>query len=467
MVRAGRLAGLAEIAAFAAAAAVGGFLAIQLAYRVSPLAPLIVAASLVAAFLISRRPITGVYLGIGLIPLEVLPLPLGTVATLSPAEFAFALTGFLWGMKRLALGQLPYVPSPLGKPLLVLLLALVPGLAVAQDSLPALKILIMWSFFFLLYQLVVAEAGHRELRNILYALAGAGAVIGAVAMVGATGAEQEVSASAATNRAAGTFAHPNNLATFLAMSLPASLALALRGPASARPAMLISFGLATAGLVASLSRGGLLAAAGALIVMVAWRPFRRIALALALVVLVVAVANPNPLGDSQALDPVAQRVESVSNAGRSDPRIGLWRELPKLLGENWQFGVGANNFGLVAPRYGLVERSTLEQFDHAHNIPLTIFAELGVLGLIGVAWLAIALVGVVWRALHQARAESQAIAFAAAGALFAVAIQGLVDYTLRSNALAAVVLTLMAVSVVLSRESTRAGGAGDGLQPSA
>lgn len=461
----------AELLAYAAAGAAATGTAIELAYRTQPLLPLAGAGAVAATALALARPVWGVYLAIGLIPLEVLPLPIGTVATLSPAEAAFVLTGIAWALRRLARGELPYSPSPLGKPLVLLLVAIVPGLAVALDPLPVLKVLLMWGSFLLLYQLLISEASPGDVRNILIAIGLSAAVIGAVTVIGASTVQPELvgEGTEATGRAVGTFAHPNILATFLGVGLVASLAMVLRGPTAMRPLMLGACLLTTFGLVLSLSRGGFFAVAGALLVMLAWASFRRAALIGLVVIGVLFAIDENPLGGVQEVDVVTQRVASVSEAAGTDPRIEIWQTTPQIIADHPLVGIGAGSFPEVAPRYGLIGPSTGDPYEHAHNIALTVTAELGILGLAGLAWLALAVASVAWRALRRPAPEAErALAFALVAGVVGVAVQGMVDYTVRSNVLGAVIMCLLAGIVVLATRApaSSASPAGDSVPSS-
>ena len=57
------------------------------------------------------------------------------------------------------------------------------------------------------------------------------------------------------------------------------------------------------------------------------------------------------------------------------------------------------------------------------------------------------------RACRRTQGWARAYAFGLTAALVAIAVQGLVDYTVRSNVVAMLVLTLAAAAVVLSRVS--------------
>src|SRR5215204_1107182 len=107
-----------------------GIAFVQVSYRTQPVVPLIGAGALGAGFLALWRPMWVLYLAIAAIPLELFSLRFGSFG-LSPSEALFLLTGFAWAVKRLAAGEAPWSPNPLGKPYALLLLAAVPGIAIS------------------------------------------------------------------------------------------------------------------------------------------------------------------------------------------------------------------------------------------------------------------------------------------------------------------------------------------------
>jgi putative inorganic carbon (hco3(-)) transporter len=442
-----------ELIAFGAAGALAGVVLIELAYRIGPFSPLVAVGGLCIAWLAVTRPILAVYSAIVLVPLEVTPLPLGKVATLSPTEAAFIVAGLGWAVRRLLSGRLPYVRTPLGAPLVLLVLAVLASYSSAPAALPVTKIVVMWSMLLLVYWLIADEGTPGSVRGILIALGIAGAVVGMIALVNSGGVEQQLSNAGETarGRAIGSFTQPNILAAFLALSLPGTIVLAIYGRGWIQPAMAAALVPICAGMALSLSRGGLLAAAGAVAVLVSWRPFRRLAIAFALVFILLAAVNANPLGSVQQVDTVTQRVESVQYAPRIDPRITIWTTTPHIVEDHPWFGVGAGSFAEVATTYGLTDPGTALPFDHAHNVPLTIAAELGLFGLAAFVWLVVQLTRVVIRALRRTHGDERALAVAVTAALVGLALQGAVDYTQRSNVLAGLMICLFASAVILSR----------------
>jgi len=427
----------------------------ELAYLTQPIVPLALAGALAMAVLAVARPMLSLYAAIALAPLELLSFSLGP-ASVSPAEGLLALTGLGWAVSRLLRGQAPFAPSPLGKPLTLLVLALVPGIAIAPEPAAVIKVLVMWGSFLVLYEMIVIEGNPETVRNLMFVLGLSAAVVGVIAIVksGGTAPQLKGLGDTATGRAQGSFGHPNTLATFEALALPGALALGLRGPPKIRPAALVSFAVIFAGLALSLSRGGFLAVVGALGMMLAWTPFRRTVIVAAVISVAVAATGSNVLGDTQQVQVVSQRFQSITySAGGVDPRFVVWRITPRIIADHPVFGIGENAFPRIAQRYGLLGPDSLSTFEHAHNIALTITVELGFVGLAVLVWLVVALIGVIVRGLRRVAPEHRGMLLAVAAAFVAIALQGMVDYTLRSNVIVAAIFVLAGCAVVLGREA--------------
>jgi O-antigen ligase len=429
--------------------------AMALAHSTSPILPVALLAVCAALVVAAARPMTALYLGIAAISLQQFTLPLGA-ATVSPAEALFVVAGLSWALRRLADGQTPWVPSPLGKPLLAVLLVMIPGLLFAEDTAAILKALIMLTAFVLLYQMVVAEATPRQIRVMLFVLAVTGAAVGLLALAQSAGAapsEVRELGDVTSGRVSGPFNHPNGLGQFEALALPAAIALALHGTLTFRGGALLTLPPILAGLTLSLSRGGILAAAGALLVMLPWRRFRWTAAVAILLCGALLVGVGSSLSQVSRLDNVLKRVSSVEySAGGADPRFEGWRASVEMIGDHPILGVGVNQFPNVSSRYGLSD-PTVEDFrwHHAHNTALTLTAELGLVGLAVLLWLAFVVVTTLVRAVRRTRGPDRALAVAIAGAIAASTIQGMVDYSLASNVSRALLLALVAGAVVLAR----------------
>jgi O-antigen ligase len=443
------------------AAALGGGLTAAVAYATSPVIPLAVVGALAVAALAAAMPLRLLYLAILLIPFKLYDVDLGN-GGLSLPEGLFVLSGVGWAARRMIGGHLPFTPSPLGKPYALVLLSIVPGLVFVDQPVAVVKMLVMWTAFVLVFEMIVTDAEPETVRTILLTLAVSAAVVGLKAALD-PGTDQPQRllgiGQVAEGRPGGSFEDPNILATFEALGLPAAVAFALGRNVLLRVVGSVSFVLILAGLVLSLSRGGFLAAAGALLVMLAWRPVRYAALAALAVVLVLQVGSGSLSGEVQQTSVVQGRIESVSYAAAGgDPRFAIWRATPEIVYEHPFFGIGANQYPVVSPRYGLFAEDLGGSYQHAHDIPLTVAAELGLLGLAAMLWATLALARVLVAAYRRQTSFYRGLALAVAAAFTGLALQGIVDYTLSSNTVAAMMFVLAGCAVVLS---VRPGGAAD------
>jgi O-antigen ligase len=437
--------------------------ALVLAYLTNPLAPVVALAAAGGAVLAVWRPVAALHVAVAAIPLELLSVQIGAAA-LTPAEAMFALCGLTWAARRVATGAPFTVPSPLNAPLLIGFIPLLVGSLLAEDGLAAQKIAFMWGSFALIYVMLCADATTRTVRTLLATLVASAVAVAAVAIISLGGREPElVSAGAiAVGRATGAFSHPNSLGAFFVLALPPALVLAFVSRPAHRAVAALAFGVIAAALVFTLSRSGILAALAALLILLAWRPVRRAAALLALATVLVTVAGKNPVVGSHTFELVTQRLESVryTSAATGDDRLWIWRETPRIVADHPLVGVGAGNFPTASGRYGIVPSTAYpDRFAHAHDVPLTIAAERGLIGLGAFVWGAIALAMTLGRACRRRTGIDRGLAFAIAAALGGFAMQGIVDYALGINVIVAVAFVLAGCATVLARAPRTYGAA--------
>lgn len=423
-----------------AGAIVAGTLATLTAYRAGAFVPVAVLAAGAAAALAAWRPLYTVVLAVALMPVST------TVALdLTATEALLALAGTAW-LGRCALERRwPVTGTPVDAPVGLLLACVLPGFAVAVDRAAVERTLVMWTLFAAVGSLVALRAGPRELRALLATIAGASAVCALTAFGGSGQIAIAGAGDTAVNRAVSSFSDPNVFAAVLALALPGALVLAVTAAGSARlfaaaAALAIALGLAL-----TLSRGGMLAAAAAALVLLQLRVVRRLAAVAAVgLAATAAFGGQAPAQVGTVLDRLAST--TAITASTTDQRAQLYRSTPAIIADHPFTGIGANQFALVAPRYGIVDPTTGFTFEHPHNVALTIAAELGLIALAAFLWLGVALV----RVLRRARGP---LAVAVAAGLTSVAVQGLVDYTLRSNVVAGLTAILAGCAVALARDS--------------
>lgn len=428
---------------------------VLMAYVTQPVVVVVLICGLIALVLALSRPLIALRLAVALIPLELISLQLGAAA-LSPAEAMFALAGYGWLVRRVARREPIVVAAPLNRPFALLLVVSAAGLLVAEDAFTTAKLTVMWTGFALAYLLVVAEARPDQVRKLLMVVIAAAAVVAVIALVGLGGEAPELveQGAVATGRATGSFAHPNVLSMFFVLALPLTIALAIAGVPGLRPWLALAACVMLAALAVSLSRGGLLAFVGSLVILLFWRPARRGAVLVAAVFVALTLAGANPVLGTPQFQVVTQRLESIryTGAGTGDARTEIWKATPKIIADHPVLGVGAGNYPVVSRRYGLVSPGG-DSFVHAHNLALTFGAERGLLGLLALAWGAAALTIILVQACVHSRGTSKSLAFGVATALTGFALKGVVDYELSTNVIAALFFLYAGCAVVVWRDT--------------
>jgi O-antigen ligase len=241
-------------------------------------------------------------------------------------------------------------------------------------------------------------------------------------------------------RAVGFFANVNHMGTLLVIAIPflAAIVAAARSAGIQRYSVTVAVALALAIIVVvGLALNGSLAgyglalpviAASALIVRPPTNRLRLWVLALAAVLVVGAVAalETTPIGSGtigeQATTSVQSRAQILSTTSRA-------------IGDFMPLGSGLGSFQSVYPLYERPEQVTTTYVVHAHNDYAELILELGVAGIVlmlgFLAWWAVA----VWRVWRTA--EPRPFARAAAIASAAVLVHSVVDFPLRTGAIAA------------------------------
>ena len=148
------------------------------------------------------------------------------------------------------------------------------------------------------------------------------------------------------------------------------------------------------------------------------------------------------LRHNRAIEAIAGRFDFTGEF-----RVELWRDSLYALGQYWPAGSGQGTF---VPVMMAVER--LEVVDptlpnRAHNDYLELLIGAGLPGALVIAAVGVLVLHAIWRALRQPPAGSRSQVLFATGTLVIMAVHSLVDYPLRSMALAA--LTATAVGLLI------------------
>ena len=178
-------------------------------------------------------------------------------------------------------------------------------------------------------------------------------------------------------RSHGTLGQPNGYASFLVPVILLLFATWLNSKCQHRKLYLGSFLLGCLGLLFSLSRGGWIAFAagiGLIILIRALHPSQskgnfKILVAFFLVCLVLA-----PF--------IHERLSGADN-GAAEDRIWLAKNAWNIIDNNWLLGVGLNNYRFAMYQY-LPADYDWSFIYRVHNLFLLVFAETGIMGVIGI-----------------------------------------------------------------------------------
>jgi len=264
-------------------------------------------------------------------------------------------------------------------------------------------------------------------------------------------------------RGSGTFINPNHLAGFLGMIVPLALAYTVMSRFSPTIKVLLAYSAVTmlAGIVVSLSRGGILAAVVALLlfcgVLLAQQDFWRSAL-----VILCFLTALGAVAVSQ-FDSVQKRFdEAFKNDKLEDGRQFYWAAAWQLAGRHPVWGIGPGHFDVEFPSVRAWEVQSRPHY--AHNDYLNTLCEWGVLGMtIVAAACGLLYFGVyrVWQTLRRPSRElgsrfSDRTAFVvgATVGLLALMLHCLVDFDMQIPAVAATAVTLMALLAAQARFAT-------------
>jgi O-antigen ligase len=303
--------------------------------------------------------------------------------------------------------------------------------------------------------LAIRPLGAKARLRIAALIAGFALVSVALGMAQlASGQGSPLRFYAATNRGnpVGFFANTNHFATLLLIAVPLLFAagLGLRRKAKRQavqgewqPLTLACLALLVLGLVLSGSNAAVVllvpSLAGALLL----GPLQRLAAnPLAIRVLgVAAVAAVLLVGLSTVTGVLQQRV-GVSATSREQVTGQTVAAAKSYL----PVGSGLGSFSAIYLKHSGGEKSASEWMNHAHDDPAEVLLELGLPGLLLMLGFVLWLVRAAWRAwLPVQAASADPLVRAAALGLVLAATHSLVDYPLRTAAMAAVFAALLAL----------------------
>ena len=166
------------------------------------------------------------------------------------------------------------------------------------------------------------------------------------------------------------------------------------------------------------------------------------------------------VSEQYGLAKVVQRIEQTDLA--TEQRALVLRDLAPVIRQHWLTGSGPGTFASAYAPHRSADVG--RYFDHAHNDYAEFLIETGVIGCALLALLAgTALVHGLLVMRQRRDPMAAALAFAGTMGLVALGIHGLVDFNLRIPAVAATLVTLMALTLSVGRHSRAAENVGKGL----
>jgi O-antigen ligase len=314
--------------------------------------------------------------------------------------------------------------------------------AVAIDRAAWSEEVYRWGVALIVYGIAIDEIrSFDRARNLLVGISAGilfAAIVGARQVL--THAGPETFQVGGLTRVYGFFGEPNPMAAYLEMTVPIVGAIAiwsfsrygLRSPSTL--ALLGVAGVGSATLVLTQSRGGLLGAAAAALVVALMLGRRWRVTALATLAVVGLLIAATPVGRSasgrlvSSFTSFGSQVETTSSTWAVQERVAHWKAGLQML-ENHPFsGVGAGNFNANFRNDTVVWRFRIPR-GHAHNDLIQLGAQAGYPGLI--AYLAVLFTAgarLIRAARGQDLTQERALAIGALGVLTAVIVHGQFDY---------------------------------------
>lgn len=419
------LAALAAAACAGVAAAAGGqLLAVVLAALVAVLA---------VSGAVLRDPHRGLYLMLLALPLDAAGRVITSPVTVTVYHLALLLTLGSWAVRWLVDGR---SMRPAFSAVDVGIAALVaagvwslPGsLAPMATAVAIVRLVFLWLFFLAFVTFMRDERTADRVLALLVFTAAASAVLAAVQYVmpglhiGVVHS-QGLGGGEMLNRPAAFFTDPNFLAAFLSVAIIAGIGRAVHC-VRLREAVpwLLGAGAAAVGLAITLSRTGMVGTAVGVVVLVLTAPRRvrpKLVGVLAAGAVIVAVLAPGAVIDR------VRSIGAVNTDTSEATRVYMVGSTVRMIRDRWVFGTGLNAFEQAYPAYR--HPGSLWSILKPHQLPLAMWAEMGIAGLIAEVVLVGGVVVVLRRRAHRGWNAWECVGVAG---LLALLVQSLFQYYL-------------------------------------
>lgn len=330
-------------------------------------------------------------------------------------------------------------------PIALLLVAAVIGIFVAPDHRDALGI---FRAYFVepmaIYFVAVAVLSSLAAVENLIAAWAVGAVLFAFDEVFRFGQALAANVLHPGHAAAALDINPNSVALFLEPLIGVAAGVALFTTGRRRIAAVAVGAILGLGEVATLSRGGLAALAAMVAVALLTIPSVRLRIALGAAAVAVAAGI-------FILPVLGPRVESTLNEnGTLTLRFHIWAATLRMLRDHPVFGAGLDAYQQVMAPYRAGDPRLYPQ-PYPHNIFLTSWTELGVLGMVTFAATVVYLVLAAFRGFRRAVGVERALLWGTGTAFVMLLVHGLVDSPYWKNDLSLEFWMLAAIEVAVLR----------------
>lgn len=249
------------------------------------------------------------------------------------------------------------------------------------------------------------------------------------------------------------YGFPNGVGLFLAPIIPLALYVILKQRSKEQGVigkisffcslLLVPFSLLA--IFYAKSTGALVGLAGGVgVLLLVWKKTRWLALSAGLIFLITLILTP-------ANNSIKQELLLRDRSGQV--RMSIWEETINLIKSRPVLGAGLASFQeRVTPFHTTINGEGIEIFEHPHNIFLTMYINLGLLGLLGFVWL------IVWfykEALEQIKYKDFSLTPFLLASITTILVHGLVDSPYIKNDLAIVFWLLFSLIVVVHNKDRK------------
>lgn len=428
-------AGSSPLAGGVVAIAVG--VAAAVAYRVAgPSSAVAIAGAFIAlscAVLVLRRPEYGVVVMLLALPLDIAGRIISepVAVTVYHISLLLMLVAWMWAWLRQPAENRPRV-SVLDIGIATLVGAAVwslPGSLNPSVTLVSItRLVFLWLFFLSVVTFVRTERDAlRVVATVVFTAAGSAMLALAQGRIpnfpiGTTHLDYTLG-EVAQVRPSAFFEDPNLLGTFLSVAVIAALAKAIHARRWVDAiTWLVASAICAVGLVVTLSRTAFVGVALGLVVLVLTAPKRRRAwlagagLSIAVIAVVLAPG---------AIISRAESIFDIQHDSSIRTRYLMLGSTVEMIRDDWVYGTGLGAYDRAYPQYR--KPGALTSITKPHQLPLAMWAEMGIMGLLAELLIVSGVVVVIRRRRHRGWNVYEALGVAG---LLAVLVQSLFQYYL-------------------------------------